>query len=89
MVEPSSFVCFTQYDADYDLPIAFPNERPRRILGEIVAERGVSQLRIAETEKYAHVTYFFNGGLETPFPNEERVLIRRPARWPPTTTSRR
>jgi 2,3-bisphosphoglycerate-independent phosphoglycerate mutase len=51
---------------------------PRNGLGEVVARAGLSQLRVAETEKYAHVTYFFNGGLETPFPNEDRVLIPSP-----------
>jgi 2,3-bisphosphoglycerate-independent phosphoglycerate mutase len=78
VVRPAAFVTFTKYDADYGLPIAFPSEPPRRILGELVAEAGLSQLRVAETEKYAHVTFFFNGGLETPFPNEDRVLIPSP-----------
>jgi 2,3-bisphosphoglycerate-independent phosphoglycerate mutase len=77
-VKPSVFVTFTEYDADYDLPVAFPSENPRRLLGELVAEAGLSQLRIAETEKYAHVTYFFNGGLEAPFPKEDRLLIPSP-----------
>jgi 2,3-bisphosphoglycerate-independent phosphoglycerate mutase len=77
-VRPSAFVTFAEYDAEYELPVAFPSETPARILGEIVAESGLSQLRIAETEKYAHVTFFFNGGLETPFPNEDRVLIPSP-----------
>jgi 2,3-bisphosphoglycerate-independent phosphoglycerate mutase len=77
-VRPSHFVCFTEYDAAYALPIAFPFELPRNGLGEVVARAGLSQLRVAETEKYAHVTYFFNGGLETPFPNEDRVLIPSP-----------
>ncbi len=74
----ADFVCFAEYDADFGLPVAFPFEAPRRSLGEIVAEAGLSQLRIAETEKYAHVTFFFNGGVETPFPNEDRVLIPSP-----------
>ena len=77
-VRPSVFTCFTEYDAAFDLPVAFPTVPARRILGEIVAEAGLTQLRIAETEKYAHVTFFFNGGLETPFPNEDRVLIPSP-----------
>ena len=72
------FVCFTEYDAEFELPVAFDDEMPRRILGEIVAEAGLSQLRMAETEKYAHVTFFFNCGLETPFPGEDRVLIPSP-----------
>jgi 2,3-bisphosphoglycerate-independent phosphoglycerate mutase len=78
VVRPATFVTFTEYDADYGLPIAFPSEPPRRTLGELVAEAGLSQLRVAETEKYAHVTFFFNGGLETPFPNEDRILIPSP-----------
>jgi 2,3-bisphosphoglycerate-independent phosphoglycerate mutase len=77
-VRVSSFVCFTEYDADYRLPVAFTDEIPHRILGELVAEAGLSQLRIAETEKYAHVTFFFNCGLEAPFPGEDRVLIPSP-----------
>jgi 2,3-bisphosphoglycerate-independent phosphoglycerate mutase len=77
-VRVSRFVCFTEYDAEFGLPVAFRDEMPRRILGELVAEAGLSQLRIAETEKYAHVTFFFNCGLETPFPGEDRVLIPSP-----------
>ncbi len=77
-VRVAHFVCFAEYDADYALPVAFPFELPRNSVGEIVAAAGLSQLRIAETEKYAHVTFFFNGGLETPFPHEDRVLIPSP-----------
>ncbi len=72
------FVCFTQYDKEFDLPVAFPSERPRHILAELVSEAGLSQLRVAETEKYAHVTFFFNCGLEQPFPGEERLLVPSP-----------
>ncbi len=78
VVKPGLFVCFTEYDESFDLPVAFHSETPREILGEIVAGQHLSQLRIAETEKYAHVTYFFNGGNETPFPGEERVVIPSP-----------
>ncbi len=78
VVRPSVFVTFTEYDAEYDLPVAFPAEPQRGTLGEVVARAGLAQLRIAETEKYAHVTFFFNGGLEEPFPNEDRVLIASP-----------
>jgi 2,3-bisphosphoglycerate-independent phosphoglycerate mutase len=78
VVHPSRFVCFAEYDADYDLPVAFPFELPRRTLGEVIANAGLAQLRVAETEKYAHVTFFFNGGLETPFSNEDRALIPSP-----------
>jgi 2,3-bisphosphoglycerate-independent phosphoglycerate mutase len=74
----AGFVCLTEYDAEFGLPVAFPSENPRRILGELVAEAGLAQLRIAETEKYAHVTFFFNGGNEVPFPGEDRALIPSP-----------
>ncbi len=77
-VRPGVFVCFTEYDAEYGLPVAFPSEMPGRILGEILAERGLAQLRVAETEKYAHVTFFFNCGREEPFPGEDRILIPSP-----------
>lgn len=72
------FVCLTQYDADFQVPIAFPPLPLTHLLGEVVSANGLSQLRIAETEKYAHVTFFFNGGVETPFPREDRVLIPSP-----------
>jgi 2,3-bisphosphoglycerate-independent phosphoglycerate mutase len=77
-VRPSVFVCFTEYDAEFRLPVAFDAEMPERILGEILSERGLRQLRIAETEKYAHVTFFFNCGREEPFPGEERLLVPSP-----------
>ena len=79
-VEPdlASFVCFTTYDETFGLPVAYPPVRLTRILGEVLSEKGVRQLRIAETEKYAHVTFFFNGGEEKPFPLEDRVLIPSP-----------
>jgi 2,3-bisphosphoglycerate-independent phosphoglycerate mutase len=74
----SSFVCMTRYDEQFDLPVAFGPVRLTHLLGEILSQRGMRQLRIAETEKYAHVTYFFNGGDENVFPGEERVLIPSP-----------
>ena len=74
----ADFVCFTAYDAAFDLPIAYPKRAPERILAEIVAEAGLTQLRMAETEKYAHVTFFFNGGIERAFPGEDRVLVPSP-----------
>ena len=77
-VRPARFVCLTEYDADFDLPVAFPPSTPRRILGEILAEAGLPQLRMAETEKYAHVTFFFNSGREQPFDGEDRVLVPSP-----------
>ncbi|MDN5347514.1 MAG: 2,3-bisphosphoglycerate-independent phosphoglycerate mutase [Clostridia bacterium] len=72
------FVCLTQYDATIPAPVAFPPQELRRTLGEEIAAAGLKQLRIAETEKYAHVTFFFNGGLEEPFPREDRVLVPSP-----------
>jgi len=74
----ASFVCLTTYDESFDLPVAFLPMRLTHILGEVLSARGVRQLRIAETEKYAHVTFFFNGGEEEPFPLEDRILIPSP-----------
>jgi 2,3-bisphosphoglycerate-independent phosphoglycerate mutase len=72
------FVTLTQYDVTYPSPFVFaPAELPR-ILGEVVSAAGKSQLRIAETEKYPHVTYFFNGGIERAFPGEDRKIIPSP-----------
>ncbi len=72
------FVCMTEYDETFDLPIAFPPQRLSRILASEISSRNLKQLRIAETEKYAHVTFFFNGGVENLFPGEERSLIPSP-----------
>jgi 2,3-bisphosphoglycerate-independent phosphoglycerate mutase len=72
------FVSLTQYDVTYSSPFIFAPEELAYILGEIVSAAGKRQLRIAETEKYAHVTYFFNGGIEKPFPGEDRELIPSP-----------
>jgi 2,3-bisphosphoglycerate-independent phosphoglycerate mutase len=74
----ASFVCFTAYDRAWSLPVAFPPQHLAGIFGEAVSQAGLRQLRIAETEKYAHVTYFFNGGEERSFPGEERCLIPSP-----------
>jgi len=71
-------VTMTQYEADFPFPVAFPPLALTHILGEEVSNAGLHQLRIAETEKYAHVTYFFNGGREEPFPGEDRILIESP-----------
>ncbi len=73
-----AYVCLTEYDASFGLPVAFPPEELVDVLGEVVAKLGLKQLRIAETEKYAHVTFFFNGGREEPFPGEERCLVPSP-----------
>jgi 2,3-bisphosphoglycerate-independent phosphoglycerate mutase len=72
------YACMTVYGEDFHLPAAFPPVHLEEILGGIVSNAGLSQLRIAETEKYAHVTYFFNGGEETPFPLEDRCLVPSP-----------
>src|SRR5436305_1938529 len=72
------FVSLTQYDVRYSSPFIFAPEELKHILGEIVSAAGKRQLRIAETEKYAHVTYFFNGGIEKAFPGEDRKLIPSP-----------
>ena len=74
----AEFVTFTNYDKEFDLPVAFPPVALTHILGEEVSRHGLPQLRIAETEKYAHVTFFFNGGREQPYAGEERVLIPSP-----------
>jgi 2,3-bisphosphoglycerate-independent phosphoglycerate mutase len=74
----SHFVTMTRYEKDFGLPVLFPPVSLDRILGQVVSERGLRQLRTAETEKYAHVTYFFNGGQETPFPGEDRELLPSP-----------
>ena len=73
-----AFVCMTQYDATIDAAVAFPPETLVNTLGEVLAKNNLRQLRIAETEKYAHVTFFFNGGVETPNALEDRVLIPSP-----------
>lgn len=72
------YVCMTQYDVTIKAPVAFPPQSLAHTLGEVLAEHGLKQLRIAETEKYAHVTFFFNGGVEKPNPGEERILIPSP-----------
>lgn len=73
------YVCFTVYDAGFDnVQIAFPKQSMKNTLGEYIASLGMKQLRIAETEKYAHVTFFFNGGVEQPNENEVRVLVNSP-----------
>ncbi|MFO7814476.1 MAG: 2,3-bisphosphoglycerate-independent phosphoglycerate mutase [Halanaerobiales bacterium] len=72
------FICMTEYDDEYDLAVAFPKLHIENTLGEVLSENGFKQLRIAETEKYAHVTFFFNGGEEKEFKGEDRELIPSP-----------
>ncbi len=78
MVPAIHYVTLTEYDRTYDCPVVFPPQSLDKILGQVVSEAGLRQLRIAETEKYPHVTYFFNGGLEKQFPGEERTIIPSP-----------
>ncbi len=77
-ISPLSFATFTQYDADLPVLVAFAPTLPTNILGEIISRQGWKQFRTAETEKYAHVTYFFNGGEEQAFPGEVRQMIPSP-----------
>jgi 2,3-bisphosphoglycerate-independent phosphoglycerate mutase len=73
-----SYVCMTQYDKHFTLPIVSPPESLGNILANVMANLNMRNLRVAETEKYAHVTYFFNGGVEKPFAGEDRVLVPSP-----------
>ncbi|MBT5420280.1 MAG: 2,3-bisphosphoglycerate-independent phosphoglycerate mutase [Candidatus Cloacimonetes bacterium] len=74
------FVCFNEYDVKFNefVSVAFKLPKLNNILGEIISKNGLKQLRLAETEKYAHVTFFFNGGVEEPFMNEDRILVKSP-----------
>lgn len=77
--KPAVFMSLTEYSKDFDIPVAFPPDRMHNVFGEYLSKLGMRQLRIAETEKYAHVTFFFNGGEEAPFEGEDRILIPSPA----------
>jgi 2,3-bisphosphoglycerate-independent phosphoglycerate mutase len=72
------YVCMTQYDKQFTLPFVVQPDALKNILANVMAEHNLRNLRVAETEKYAHVTYFFNGGVEKPFPGEDRVLVPSP-----------
>ncbi len=72
------FVSLTEYNSEFDVPVAFPPERLKNVFGEFLSKQGMRQLRLAETEKYAHVTFFFNGGVEEPFEGEDRILVPSP-----------
>jgi 2,3-bisphosphoglycerate-independent phosphoglycerate mutase len=78
IVPAIQYVCMTQYDAGLEAPVAFSPQNLDNTLGEVLAAAGLTQLRIAETEKYAHVTFFFNGGVENANPGEDRILIPSP-----------
>jgi 2,3-bisphosphoglycerate-independent phosphoglycerate mutase len=69
------YVCMTQYDKNFKLPIVIPAESMDNLLAHLMAQANLRNLRVAETEKYAHVTYFFNGGIEKPFGGEDRALV--------------
>jgi 2,3-bisphosphoglycerate-independent phosphoglycerate mutase len=73
-----AFISLTEYKANYEFPVAFPPEHLKNVFGEYIAKLGLKQLRIAETEKYAHVTFFFNGGEERVFDGEDRILVPSP-----------
>ncbi|HYW20894.1 MAG TPA: 2,3-bisphosphoglycerate-independent phosphoglycerate mutase [Nodularia sp. (in: cyanobacteria)] len=77
-IQPLSFATFTQYDSELPVVVAFEPQNLSNILGEVIANHGLQQFRTAETEKYAHVTYFFNGGLEEPLAGEDRELVSSP-----------
>jgi 2,3-bisphosphoglycerate-independent phosphoglycerate mutase len=72
------YVCMTQYDKNFKLPVVIPPESMNNILANVMGQMNLRNLRVAETEKYAHVTYFFNGGVEQPFPGEERLMVQSP-----------
>ncbi len=73
-----NFICLTMYDRHLNLPVVFTPRVPINTLGEVVSKAGIAQLRTAETEKYPHVTFFFNGGIETPSKKEDRLVINSP-----------
>ena len=77
-IELSEFITLTEYKKDFKASVAFPSEKINNVLGEYVSSLGLHQLRIAETEKYAHVTFFFNGGRDEPFEGEDRILVPSP-----------
>lgn len=77
-VQLSTFVCFAEYKQGFPYPVAFPSTDLKNVLGEVISDNNLKQLRIAETEKYAHVTFFLNGGVETQFKGEDRILVDSP-----------
>ena len=75
---PGYFCTLTEYNQDFDYDVAYPPTDIKNGLGEYLSNIGMTQLRLAETEKYAHVTFFLNGGIDTPFPGEDRILVPSP-----------
>ena len=82
LVYPLSYVCTAQYDEALTLPIAYPPETIENTIGDLISAKGLKQFRVAETEKYAHVTFFFNGGVEKQFEGEDRCLVPSPKEFP-------
>lgn len=72
------YVCFTVYDSNWTFPVAFPQEKVKNNLGSVISQNGLKQLRIAETEKYPHVTFFFNSQEDNPYPGEKRIMVNSP-----------
>lgn len=77
-IKPATLVTLTQYKKEFTNPVAFPTEKLDNVFGDYISSLGLRQLRVAETEKYAHVTFFFNGGREKPFDGEDRILVPSP-----------
>lgn len=77
-VQDLYYACMTQYDETFNLPVAYPKQAMTNILAKVLSDHGLTQFRTAETEKYAHVTYFFNGGFEDPYPGEDRHMVPSP-----------
>ena len=78
LIKPLSFATFTQYDPNLPVKVAFEPEQLTNLLGEVIANAGLKQFRTSETEKYPHVTYFFNGGLEQPFEGGRQRISAKP-----------
>ena len=78
LLEDLHYLAFTPYESSFSFPVAFPKVNLTHTLGEVISSQGMNQLRAAETEKYPHVTYFFNGGREVPFDGEDRILVASP-----------
>lgn len=81
-IKLSHFVTMTEYDPTFDVEVAFPKTFPENVTADVIAANGLKQLHAAETEKYAHVTFFLNGGIEEPKEGEERVLVASPRLLP-------
>ncbi len=87
-IKLSHFVTMTEYDPTFDVEVAFKPQSPKNVLADVIAANGLKQLHTAETEKYAHVTFFLNGGIEEPKEGEERVLVASPRSLPTISSLR-